>query len=177
MESFEISGHLFYITSVTYGRLQLFKRPSFVIPLYDSLNFYRYKLGFKLIGYVIMPDHIHLLIWPRNEEVIADFMSDFKTFTAKRIVREAEVEGKQEWLQHFKVAGAKTERGENKVWQDSYWEVELFSEKFVRQKLNYIHLNPVRAGLVSAPEDYLYSSYRNYQFNETWLVEIDRGWL
>lgn len=177
MESFEISGHLFYITSVTYGRLQLFKRPSFVIPLYDSLNFYRYKLGFKLIGYVIMPDHIHLLIWPRNEEVVANFMRDFKTFTAKRIIRQAEVEGKEEWLLHFKDAGAETERSENKVWQDSYWEVELFSEKFVRQKINYIHRNPIRAGLVSAPEAYPYSSYRNYQLNEEWFVEIDRGWL
>lgn len=52
----------------------------------------------------------------------------------------------------------------------------MFTERFLRQKLNYIHRNPVRAGLVEGPADYPYSSYRNYQFGEEWLIEIDRTW-
>ena len=176
MQFFQFQGHLYYITTNVYKRLAIFTRPAFIIPLYDSLHFYRHQYGFKLLGYVIMPDHIHLLLWPLNETSISDFMRDFKTFTAKRLIRQAQVEQNQAWLTHFTQAGQETGRSEHKVWQDAYWEVELFSDKFVRQKLNYMHRNPLRAGLFTNPEDYPYSSYRNYVLEETWWLEIDRGW-
>lgn len=177
MKPIQPEGHIYYITTVVYARLPIFKRPSFIIPLYDSLNYYRYKQDFRLIGYVIMPDHLHLLIWSQDKATVANVMRDFKTFTAKRIIRQAEVEGNQNWLEQFSRAGQATGRSDHKVWQDSYWEVDIFSAKFVRQKLNYIHRNPVAAGLVDAPEAYPYSSYRNYALDEEWLIEIDRGWL
>ncbi len=75
---FHIEGHVYYITTVTYNRLPIFTRPSFVIPLFDSLNFYRYKQSFKLLGYVIMPDHVHLLIWPFGEATVSNIMRDIK---------------------------------------------------------------------------------------------------
>jgi hypothetical protein len=50
---FHIEGHIYYITTVIHNRLPIFTRPSFIIPLYDSLNFYRYKQEFKLLGYAI----------------------------------------------------------------------------------------------------------------------------
>ena len=59
---FQIAGQIYYITTVIYNRLPIFTRPTFVMPLLDSLNFYRYKQEFKLLGYVIMPDHVHLII-------------------------------------------------------------------------------------------------------------------
>ncbi len=76
----------------------------------------------------------------------------------------------------FEHAGLQTGRSKNKVWQDDYWEVTNFNERFLRQKLNYIHRNPVRAGLVEGPKEYVYSSYRSYAFGQGWLAEIDRGW-
>ena len=173
---FHIKGHIYYITTVLYNRLPVFTRPSFIIPLYDSLNFYRYRQDFKLLGYVIMPDHIHLMIWPHGESTVSDIMRDYKEFTSKRIIRQAEVEGIDEWVAAFRRAGQETGRSKNKVWQDSYWDENVFTERFLRQKLNYMHRNPVRAGLVERPGDYPYSSYRNYQLGEEWLIEIDRGW-
>ncbi len=171
-----IAGHLYYITTVVHNRLPLFTRPSFVIPLLDSLNYYIYRESFRLLGYVIMPDHAHILVWPQAEPTIPAFMRDFKEFTAKRIIRQAEVEQKQEWLAAFARAGDETQRSENKVWQDGYWDKNVFSETFLRQKLNYMHRNPVRAGLVEDPGLYPYSSYRNYVLGEQWLIEIDMGW-
>lgn len=176
MNRFHIEGHIYYITTNTHNRLAIFTKPSFIILLYDSLHFYRHQYGFKLIGYVIMPDHVHLLLWPQSEAAVSDFMRDFKTFTAKRIILQAQVEQKQDWLEHFEQAGQETGRSENKVWQDSYWDVNVFSDKFVRQKLNYIHRNPLRSNLVKNLEEYPYSSYRNYVFDEGWFIEIDRGW-
>ena len=102
---YHIEGHIYYITTVTYGRLPIFTRPSFIIPLIDSLNFYRCKRQFKLVGYVIMPDHIHLMIWPYGESTPTEIMRDFKKFTAVRIIRQAEVEGNADWLAAFQQSG------------------------------------------------------------------------
>lgn len=173
---FQIEGHIYYITTVIYDRLPILTRPSFVIPLIDSLNLYRYKQEFKLLGYVIMPDHIHLIIWPFGKSTVSDFMRDFKKFTAIRLIRQTEVEGIVEWTAAFQVAGTETGRSDNKVWQDSYWDENIYTDRFLRQKLNYIHCNAFRAGLVDHPANYPYSSYRNYEFGEEWLIEIDRDW-
>ena len=176
MAHYRINGHIYYITTNVYNFLPIFTRSPFVLPLVDSLNYYRYKYCFKLIGYVIMPTHMHLLIFPEDASCLEDLMRDYKKFTASRIIRQAEVERNQRLLDVFTAAGAETGRSERKVWQDSFWEMNIFSERFVHQKLNYIHRNPVRAELVTAPEKYPYSSYRNYVSNDDSWIEIDRGW-
>ena len=173
---YRIEGSIYYITSVTDNRLKIFIQPSFFILIIDSLNYYRYQYSCKIIGYVIMPDHIHLLIWPQEEKAITEFMRDFKRFTSGRITRQAKVEGKAEWLNMFESAGSETERAEHKVWQDSFWEQSIYTEKFLKQKLDYIHLNQVRAGIVEDAADYPYSSYRNYSLGDNQLMEIDSHW-
>ncbi len=177
LRRFQVQGHVYYITTVVYRRLPVFVRPSFVIPLLDSLNFYRYQHCFKLLGYVIMPDHIHLVIWPCGSSCVPDIMRDFKKFVAVRIVRQARVEDIQPWVSAFQQAGQETKRSKNKVWQDSYWDVNVYTERFLRQKLNYVHRNPVRAGLAKEPGAYAYSSYRNYVLDDQQLIEIDRDWM
>ena len=173
---YRIEGSIFYITSNIYNRICLFTRPSFIIPIIDSLNYYRYQYPCKLIGYVIMPDHIHLLIWPQDTHIVTEFMRDFKRFTSGRITRQAKLEGITNWVEKFEEAGKETNRAESKVWQDSFWEQSIYTQKFLEQKLNYIHLNPVRAGLCAGIEDYLYSSYRNYYLGDSQLIEIDSEW-
>jgi len=168
-------AEVYYLTTNVYQCLPIFTRPSFVIPLIDNFNYYRYTHQFKLIGYVIMPDHLHCIIWLQGESTVSDVMRDFKKFAAVRLIRQSKVE-KPEWHQHFQRAGKDAGR-DHQVWQDSYWDKVLFSKKFLRQKLNYIHRNPVRAGLVESPEEYPYSSYRNYVNGDDSLIEIDRDWL
>ena len=107
---YRIEGSIYYITSVTYSRLKIFTRPSFVILIIDSLNYYRYQYSCKIIGYIIMPDHIHLLIWPQEEKAVTDFMRDFKRFTSGRITRQAKIEGKTKWVSMFESAGSETGR-------------------------------------------------------------------
>ncbi len=173
---FRIEGSIFYITSNIYHRMKIFTRPSFIIPIIDSLNYYRYQYSSKLLGYVIMPDHIHLLIWPQNEQNVTDFMRDIKRFTSGRITRQAKLEGKIDWVKKFEESGDETSRAEFKVWQDSFWEQDIYTRKFLEQKLNYIHLNPVRAGIAETAESYFYSSYGNYYLSENQLIEIDCEW-
>jgi len=176
IKRYRIEGSIFYITSNVYNRICIFTRPSFVIPIIDSLNYYRYQYACKLPGYVIMPDHVHLLIWPRDVHAITDFMRDFKRFTSGRITRQAKLEGKIDWIEKFEEAGKETGRADFKVWQDSFWEQNIYTQNFLEQKLNYIHLNPVRAGICAAAEDYPYSSYRNYYLCDNQLIDIDSEW-
>lgn len=177
MNHFHIDGHIYYVTTILYNRLNLFTCSSYVIPLIDSLNFYRYQHQCKLLGYVIMPDHIHLMLWPQTEDGLSTFMRDFKKFTAVRLIRQAEAERKTDILTAFAEAGQETERSQNKVWQDSYWDKNVYSERFLRQKLNYIQRNPLRSRLVTDAAIYPYSSYRNYVAGDDSLIEIDRGWV
>ena len=176
MKRIQLPDSVYYITSVVYNRLPIFTTASYVIALIDSLNFYRYKQQYKLLGYVVMPDHVHLLIWLQGVFTISDIMRDLKKFTAVRIIRQAEVEGRHEWLTAFEQAGTITGRSQNKVWQDSFWDKIIYSDKMLRQKLNYIHRNPVRAGLVESVEAYPYSSYRNYVNDDNSLILIDKDW-
>jgi REP-associated tyrosine transposase len=101
-----IEGTIYYITSVVQNRLRIFIKPSFITPLIDSLNFYRFQYNFKLLGYVIMPDHFHILIWPQGKiDIVSDAMRDFKRFTSGRITRQAKVEGLNDWVTAFEIAG------------------------------------------------------------------------
>lgn len=172
-----LENAIYYITTVVYGRLTVFTRPSFIIPILDSLNYYRYKLDFLILGYVIMPDHLHLLLWPQGASPLSDIMRDFKKFTASRLAHQAEVEHCTAWVDAFERAGAQTGRSHNKVWQDDFWDELVYSPGKLRRKLNYIHRNPVRAGLVETPEDYPYSSYRNYVQDDNSLIQIDKEWV
>ena len=173
---YRIDGSIYYITSVIYNRTKVFTTPSFIIPILDSLSCYRYQYSIKIIGYVIMPDHLHLLLYPQREQAITDFMRDFKRFTSGRITRQAKVEGRKEWISMFEQAGAETERAEFKVWQDSFWEQNIFTDDFLKQKLDYIHKNPVRGGIINNAIDYFYSSARNYYLEDNHLIEIDSNW-
>jgi len=177
MKRIHLPDSIYYITTVVYNRLPIFTSASYAIAFIDSLNFYRYKQQYKILGYVIMPDHVHLLIWLQGLPTISDIMRDLKKFTSVHLIRQAEVEGNQAWLAAFKQAGDKTGRSQNKVWQDSFWDKIVYSDKMLRQKLNYIHRNPVRAGLVELVEAYPYSSYRNYVDGDDSLILIDRDWL
>ena len=177
MPGIRIIGSIYHITTNIYGRLPIFDSPNMIIALYDSLNYYRYRHTFKLLGFVVMPDHLHLLIWPEGKSSISAIMRDFKKYTAVRLIRQAKVEHKQDWLTAFRDAGEKTGRSTNKIWQDSYWDTIVYSQKMLREKLNYIHRNPVRAGLVKEVGHYPYSSYRNYVNNDHSMILVDTDWL
>ncbi len=169
-------GHLYYVTTVTQNCLPIFTSASFVIPLFDSLNFYQYQLAIWIVGYVVMPDHIHLLLWPQGEHTVSDFMRDFKGFTAKRIARQARAEERDEWVKVFEKSAENTPNS-IKVWQDDFWDKAIFRVRFLREKLNYMHRNPLRAGLVDSPEEYPYSSYRNYTQDDQSLIKLKQDWL
>jgi len=116
-----------------------------------------------------MPTHLHLMVSSKSGQLSAT-IRDMKRHTSKTLVEMVKTEpaSRREWiLEHFSRAAAQHKRNNKyQVWMHHNHPIELFSNKFIWQRLNYIHNNPVKKGLVEYPEDYLYSSARNYADKE-----------
>ncbi len=123
-----------------------------------------------------MSNHIHLIASSQAGNLSA-IVRDFKRHTSKEIIAtiEREPESRREWLLRiFGEAAAQHERNERyQVWTHENHAIELSSEKFFQQKLNYIHQNPVRSGIVEREEDYLYSSAKEYFTGTKGLVDLE----
>ncbi len=122
--------------------------------------------GWLLHGWCIMSNHVHLIASARNED-LSDILRDFKKFTSKQIIaaiEKSETESRREWM--LAIFKAQAEKNSHNVhyqfWRQDNQPKELYSAAFTVQKLNYIHNNPVEAGLVEKAEDYVYSSAKDY---------------
>jgi REP element-mobilizing transposase RayT len=113
-----------------------------------------------------MSSHIHLLCKGTDGYILSDIMRDFKKFTAKKIIQTIidEPESRREWLlAYFQKACEHLKREQQyKIWQDGYQAEIVETNWFIKQKVNYIHNNPVKEKIVTLPEDYYFSSARNY---------------
>lgn len=113
-----------------------------------------------------MTNHLHLLVSANETSYLPDIIRDFKKHTSKQIVKliEEENESRREWMLYRFQYNARynTRVRDYKVWQDGYHAVACDSVTILSQKLDYIHNNPVRAGIVAEPHHYLHSSAVNY---------------
>ena len=123
-----------------------------------------------------MSNHIHLIARAKECYILSDIIRDFKKFTAKEILNKIQVgiESRRDWiLKRFQFAAKQHIRNSNyQVWTHENHAIELISKKFIDQKLNFIHKNPVRAKIVTEAIHYVYRSARNYAGFES-VLEID----
>ena len=166
---------LHFLTFSIMGWVDIFSRQRYRDIILDSLKFCRQNKALQVGAYVVMSNHIHT-IWKAGQANLSDIIRDFKTFTSRAITDSIknEPESRREWLLYmFRFFGNHTrENQEFKVWTGNNHPEEIYSESFLRTKLNYIHENPVRAGLVAEAAHYLYSSAEDYE-NKKGLIEID----
>ena len=123
------------------------------------------KQNGKCIGFVIMPEHVHALIWFPDKGQISHFMKQFKQRTSVQI--------KQFLLKHFPNY-ISTIDSEDPAWQAKYYNFNIYNEKKMLEKLTYMHYNPVKIGLVENPCDWKYSSALFYDQGKS--VGIKVGW-
>lgn len=156
----------------------MFTRIAFKEVLVDSLKYCLEFKGLKLYAYVIMSNHIHIIVSAADGYSLSDIIRDFKKHTSKTILKkliEGQGESRSEWMLKMFAYHAKYNKNNSKfqVWQRGNHPIELSSPKWINQKLAYIHNNPVRAGIVYSAEEYVYSSARWYSQGEGPLgVEI-----
>ena len=125
-----------------------------------------------------MTNHVHLIISTKTA-TSSDLVRDIKKFSSKKIIRaisESHEESRKEWMLNiFRFVGrGNNNNKEYQFWKQDYHPIELSDVKRCQQRLNYLHENPVRSGLVWAPSDFKYSSAIDYYTNERGLLEIER---
>ena len=171
----EDQSALHYVTLQVVYWIDVFTRARYKDIIIENLKYCQENKGLVIYAYVIMSNHIHLLVQSQTNE-LSDVLRDFKSYTSKKLIAsiENDTESRKEWMLFmFKRAAIKhTRNTAYQFWtQENHAEI-IYSEKFIRQKLDYIHNNPVRAGIVLQPEDYLYSSARNYAGLES-LIQVE----
>jgi len=156
----------YFITITTVGWVDVFTRLNQKYNIINALKYCQENKGLEIYGYCIMSSHVHLLCKATNGFVLSDVMRDFKRYTSKKIIEIIinEAESRREWmLDYFSKACAHLKKEQHyKVWQNGYHAEHIYSNKFIRQKIDYIHNNPVKDKIVTLPEDYYFSSARNY---------------
>ncbi len=171
-------GATHFLTFTIEGWVDLLSRRVYKDLLLESFAYCRKNKNLQIHAFVLMSNHVHT-IWTAKDNNLSDVIRDFKTFTSKsfiKIVNEAP-ESRREWLLHmFKFYGKGSIANKiYKIWTNDNHPEEIYSQEFFYQKLQYIHENPVRAGIVYDEMDYVYSSARNYA-NRKSIFEIDFIW-
>jgi REP element-mobilizing transposase RayT len=156
----------YFITITTVGWVDIFTRLNQNYVIINALEYCQKNKNLEIYAYCIMSSHVHLLCKAVNGTILSDVMRDFKKYTSKKIIQTIieEPESRREWLlEHLRKACEHLKREqEYKVWQNGYHAEIVESNWFIKQKINYIHNNPVVSKIVTLPEDYYFSSARNY---------------
>ncbi len=128
--------------------------------------------GLNVHAYVIMSSHVHVIFSTEASDGLSSIIQNFKSFTARQILKyiknKKQPESRREWLMnHFAFNARKNKtHSQHQIWQRDNHPIMLYSPKVIRQKLLYIHNNPVEERIVCEQEAYLYSSASNYIKNE-----------
>ncbi|MBC7398775.1 MAG: transposase [Mucilaginibacter sp.] len=176
---FEDQESLYFITFSVVGWIDVFTRAVYKDILLDCFRHCIKEKGLAIHAYVIMSNHVHMIIGRKGEPSLSDIMRDLKKFSSFRILQEIKQnpqESRKEWLLYlFAKAGKQNSNNKNyQFWQQDNHPIELHpTRNLFDQKLNYIHQNPVTAGLVNSASAYVYSSASNYEFNEGVLQEVE----
>ena len=165
--------HPHFLTIAVCGHLPIFTRPWAVQTALGSLAWLQERRGFRLLGYVVTENHLHLIA--KSSDLNWD-VGDFKSFTARRILDRLRDLGEQDVLYQLRIAKDrwKTDRPQQ-FWQDGNHPQMIDGEPMLRQKLEYVHANPVRRGYVADPTHWMYSSARNYAGLSAY-AEVDKEW-
>ena len=158
-----LPGALHYVTGNFISRLPVFSETACCKAFLTELQTLNQNWPSRLIAYVLMPDHFHLISNPRDGRIV-EFLRELKSHAAKAIVQASK---------QFRFP--KTEEG-HQVWQESFKAVPLWSSFMIWQKINYIHRNPVKAGLVKSAKDYHWSSFSSFYSISDEPLSVDHDW-
>ena len=168
---------LYFVSFATVNWLDVFTRNQYKDILIDSLSFCQREKGMEIIAWCIMTNHVHLIFRVVDDGKPELVLGDFKRFTSKALIKaikENDRESRREFLlEQFKKAAEKSSNVKQyQFWRHDNKPIELWSNKVIEEKINYIHQNPVESGLVFKAEDYVYSSAIDYAGEEGLLNNI-----
>ena len=160
---------LHFLTFTIVGWIDIFTRQQYRDIVINSFNYCRQHKSLRIGAYVIMSNHLHMICSCQQGFELSDALRDFKKFTSTAVVTAIEQnkrESRKSWMLWLL-----KQKDEILFWQPGNHPEEIRTRDFFRQKLDYIHNNPVRAGIVDKPEEYRYSSARDF-YGKQGLIEL-----
>ena len=157
----------YFITISVVEWIDVFTREGYKQIIVESLHYCQNEKGLEIYAWCIMSNHLHLIVGRKGKVKIEDIVRDFKKFTSVSLCKAIENnprESRREWLLWMfrKKAEQSNKHQKYHFWQNDYHPVELSSTAMMQQKLDYIHDNPVKEGLVNESFHYRYSSAIDY---------------
>ena len=164
------ANHLHFITCSCYRRLPFLNRARARDRFLKILEQTRQRYRLVVVGYVVMPEHIHLLISEPEVGSPSTVMQVLKQRTARAVLPKRRP---QDPRQRNLFGDAPAHRS---FWQARFYDFNVWTSKKRVEKLRYMHRNPVKRGLVDSPEQWRWSSYRYYLLGEAGPVRVNSGW-
>ncbi len=169
---------LYFVSFSVVFWLSVFIREEYNELLITNLKYCQKHKGLNLYAYCIMPNHLHIVFNAEHGNP-SNLLRDYKRATAKALitsVKENPKESRKIWIiDLLKQAAIKDNRDNtHQFWQHDNHPIELWSHWVIKQKVNYIHQNPVKAGFIHTAYEWKYSSARNYMQDDTSVIEVIR---
>ena len=158
-----------FITCTVYQWVDVFTRAEYINILPDSIRYCQKHKGLEVHSWVIMSNHFHMILSSKKAN-LSDIIRDLKKYTSRKIyeaIKQNSAESRKKWMLWLL-----KKDGKIWFWEEGYHGEEIYSEDYLITKLNYIHLNPVRAFLVEKEEEYLYSSCGDYYGIRKGLLDL-----
>ena len=167
---------IYFTTSTIVQWIDVFTKDIYSNMIIDSLKYCQKSKDLNVHAWCIMSNHIHLIVSKKGDYLLSEIFSSFKQYTSKEIVKSLHsgTDRRKEWILNiFQEEASRIKCVENyKLWIDGNHPVQLDTNKMIDDRLEYLHNNPVKAGIVYKPEDYVYSSAIDYTGGKG-LIDID----
>ena len=175
--NFKDEGGTFFVTTTVMNFDKIFGLgDSYCDILLGSLKHVIAEHKAALFAYVFMPSHCHFVIAMPEGESISDLMKDFKKFTSTKVRQQLEIDNRRSLVERLRANSPRRKGQVFKLWMDRFDDVVIYSEDVLRIKIEYIHNNPVKAGLAEFPEQWKYSSARNYFLGDQSMIYVETDW-
>ena len=167
----------FFITTTVVHHARVFVKKRYCEILLQNIRHYQLKYMFEILGYAIMPSHFHWIVEVNPAYgSVSDIMRDIKKYSAWDLMEAIEHDGDIKLLKLFTASARNLEIQRRKFWMSRFDDEVIQNEAMLLAKLEYIHNNPVKAGLVENPEDYRFSSARNYIMDDHSVIKVKTDW-
>ena len=166
------SDGVYFVSFAIQQWIDLFIRNEYKDILVENLIYCQNAKGLQIFAWCIMTSHVHMVIQAKEKQSLPEILRDFKSYTSKQLIvaiGEHPQESRKEWL--MDKFWNKSKQG-YRVWRGDNHPIELWSNSVIDQKIDYIHNNPVKAGIVMRSYDYVYSSARDYAGDKGMLKVI-----
>ncbi|MCK4340580.1 MAG: transposase [Phycisphaerae bacterium] len=180
LKRYDVPGHVHFWTLSCFRRLTFFWNDALKQVVIDGLQRLQREFGVCLVGYVIMPEHIHVLIYPHRRGAAEPTRISVLLHAFKRYVTHYGKEALRDlWRRHHRLWSdplnrwAHGEYGRHSIWNKRGYDFNVYRLKTLLEKLDYCHRNPITRELVDLPEQWPWSSYRFYEMQDRSVLAMD----